>query len=1246
VLLSTELLYVENSGCFFSFLQKMMGLHTTCLFAIFSRQWAMSKKDIHTVLRADVPCFIPSFHCPARDQETDNDATSKNPLKEENNRKGKSGRRRRRGKKQTPNEVGSGNERSTEHSRRNNNADRRNQQKGIHVHPNKGISNHQITSSEDQSKKPSQQRHPANHRKTQQQEHGRGRGNRRHRRPKGEQHDISETDNTSGHQLVLPLSEESSFPSLVASRTTTVSKSIHDGDDDDDDDDDDASTNKVWLSSRNAPELFQPPIQQDSSTQMEDDYSSTMGLQLLTSQNSNQVKQRVESVAYEPPENGLVSQNAQGENQEKDVGDPQDALQQRIRSRRPKVSMDRLRDRWWDALAHRRLQRDLLTELQHALEDRGVVEPDPSYEPFSEDESSLSVASDTESSSDTQDEHPTSALQMLVERSSSDGIMSKTCFDIIRRAIERNEEEALEEILLLCSGELPSLPSGFRVEDLRWDEEAAEQAMHLSVQHNRPHLLQIILSHSADIGNPSDRKNKEGNTKKVSNQVGPLMLAAELGHEECLSLLLLKQDLSSKDAWGNNVFHYCCRGEGDESILRLLLKQISGGTKGKQQQQSKLLLAKNDLLQTPLHIACEQGRVDLVETFLAMCSSALLSKLLAMEDNRNQTPLLAAVAANATDVVMCLIMWRGNHNLVLRKTSQAPRKYVVSVPENTAGFDKSSESGLPSCPLVWATKHGNLDMMLLLLQFSDPSGSVYRITEAISVILRSDAACDIKSEGVQVLVQDGGNPFLEVVPFDGTGEPETAISVAAKCAPTIVLRTLIAAGKRELENRQLSRRRDPKLRQPEMFFEAMESKENTDMKRAIHNALVESLFRGWNASKYSEQQMSLHLASAVTLYNLGAQLEERGLLRLRSSMQAGKLRSELPFNKSQESHCFAATYQHHGGPTDDFSKLSDVNKSPLAYGSKLLYQMSWMDQEMERTACSCPWLSDNWRNSRVLNENVPNEEIIVLIADDGTRFVVHGSIVSQKSAKIASAVRFAKMNQSFGHNKPPEIQVAVEPRLCKLMLQHFYHGSISCGWSRGREQSCRDILELMLVAEEFLCLSLIQECEMRLLSTDPTRCFCWSCAKAVRCLSGKDRLSECMYCVDGSCSLLTGTSVLDVLAVVQHMESLDLKYGIRVIPIPLTSLTCMQSSRAWANHDNRWKIIKAVCSLKDHAIAVILNNFAEVVKSGSFQESAELNEASQLDSLAYDMSHQASLLLQMCLEELATSHLPNNLLQK
>ncbi len=111
----------------------------------------------------------------------------------------------------------------------------------------------------------------------------------------------------------------------------------------------------------------------------------------------------------------------------------------------------------------------------------------------------------------------------------------------------------------------------------------------------------------------------------------------------------------------------------------MLLKQLSGGTKAKHQQLSKVLLVKNDShQQTPLHVACEQGRVDLVEMFLSTCSTAVLSKLLAIKDERQQTPLLAAVTANAAGVVIGPIMWRGNHNLIFRKTPQPPGKFAVS----------------------------------------------------------------------------------------------------------------------------------------------------------------------------------------------------------------------------------------------------------------------------------------------------------------------------------------------------------------------------------------------------------------------------------------------------------------------------------------------------------------------------------------------------------------------------------------
>jgi hypothetical protein len=74
-------------------------------------------------------------------------------------------------------------------------------------------------------------------------------------------------------------------------------------------------------------------------------------------------------------------------------------------------------------------------------------------------------------------------------------------------------------------------------------------------------------------------------------------------------------------------------------------------------------------------------------------------------------------------------------------------------------------------------------------------------------------------------------------------------------------------------------------------------------------------------------------------------------------------------------------------------------------------------------------------------------------------------------------------------------------------------------------------------------------------------------------------------------------------------------------------------------------VTRGVSSLRDAAVVVILRKFSEVIKSDSFEASAQYtDEAAIVDaSLAdnnddKDISPQA-LLLQMCLEELETSQL-------
>eukprot|EP00980_Cylindrotheca_fusiformis_P020315 scaffold7344_cov145-Cylindrotheca_fusiformis.AAC.13 len=1057
-----------------------------------------------------------------------------------------------------------------------------------------------------------------------------GKDHRRSSRPKSVHHDQENEQNDKVEEPLLPLNAEITFPSLTSETSNNKEPS-----------------NSIWTNSLQGTDIFQPIHHSTGYGSVDEDDFSRLGLSKLKpriSRDKNLIetqKNRNSSPSNTSRQNYSIEPNQQdaadnGSNARTNQTQP------RINSRRPKWNMDRLRDRWWETLTSRRHRRELLNELDSILRGRIVY---PSTEETASSESSVTSDNTCLDLVDIKSLHQESngspnksALHHLFENTAP-GLFSSQV-DVLNDVIQRNDDQALSELLCLHRDgtlsdslkEVKVLPNDA---DEGRNEALAEMAVYACVEYDKPHLLRIVKKHTISYLSHYNMSKQE--TRK--QQTTALMLAAALGHTECLSLLVSTQErnsniISSRDQRGNNVFHYCCRGEGDESSLRLLLKDLSGGAKWKQQQLSRSLLAKNDSQKTPLHTACEHGRVDLVEAFLSICSTGLLSKMLSMTDGQGQTPLLAAVAANSSDVVICLIMWRGNQNVSLRKPQQAPHMSLLPATAHETEWPKSE---LPSCPLAWAAGMGNLEMVLVLLQFTDCSGSDYRVTEAISAFLRSSAPHDIKIEGARVLIQAGGNPFLDINPPNSVGKPETAVHVACKSGFPQGLRTLVETGKQELVLNQQSRRRDPKLRQqPESFFQGLEGSEDAEMNTTLRNALIDCLINGLKEQEAEYNEQSMFLPCAVILYKLGTQLGEIDFVEL----QKGLNTTGFPITIGRNDQCFVTSYLHYITESHKKIEVSNMDRSKLACSSQLLYQTAWMKDELDRGGCKCSWMGDNL-NIDDTGEDTSSLGDRVVFAAGSAKFVIHDSVVGPKSTKLASAIRFAKMNDDLHKdNEIPEIALDIDPRLFMFLLQHIYHGSICTGWSLQSDQVCRDILDLMVIAEEFLCPSLAQECEMRLLSANPTACFCWACSKNVRPMSiGDGRFAECIYCVEGPGSLLTGDSLLDVLAATQYLEHRELDYRIGVLPTSLFSSNPVQTVALMSMaRKERSSGAKAIHLLRSATIQMILSKFASVIESDSFKASIELNSIDFQGSVI-TCPHEV-LLLQTCLEELFGSRLP------
>lgn len=275
------------------------------------------------------------------------------------------------------------------------------------------------------------------------------------------------------------------------------------------------------------------------------------------------------------------------------------------------------------------------------------------------------------------------------------------------------------------------------------------------------------------------------------------------------------------------------------------------------------------------------------------------------------------------------------------------------------------------------------------------------------------------------------------------------------------------------------------------------------------------------------------------------------------------------------------------------------------------------------------------------------------------------------------------------------IETAIPPDFCKLLIQHMYHGSICFGWpttttinlegnsnndvnynddDNAKLMLCRYLLELMIVAEEFIVPSLVQEIEMRLVSSKPKSCFCWDCCQTLRVISSEEsgggqqqqqqqqHKAECLYMVEvgntkTNSSMVTKESALDILGVTEYVAlGLDDYYTICLAPILHNA--CVEPAKLWAsydkgvennenNNDNEttnscaWKVNSAGVSLRDAAIATILKEFGSVVNGPDFYlpttTTTTRTEDEDEDLLLDDKESQKQLLLRTCLRELPTN---------
>ena len=845
-----------------------------------------------------------------------------------------------------------------------------------------------------------------------------------------------------------------------------------------------------------------------------------------------------------------------------DTNDEHDTVDQEvIAACKPQhcVSIDitKLRNRWWDLVREKRIkdsQQALLERERQTTNEYEVASSSSSS--ISWDESPVELVSSIQES------------QRLVTHTDPHVLMSyRESSHPLHRAVMEDNQRFIRELLL--HGDSSWIASSVEPRELGITESIHLRAadtfspLQLAVYLDKPHLIQMLHEDTEVI-------DSHGRTA--------LMLAAELGLEGCIRALLScgASLLDKDDLCLDTALHYACRSGCPASTLRVMLSSnsSSGGL-------MKIVSCKNQKGQTALHMACEHGHVHLVEVFLATCNSSLLSKLLCIQDNRNQTPLMAAVRAESTDVVMSLLMWRGNDQI---------RKQT--------GADSSDYN--EECLLAGAASVGSIDMVLLLLEFMDPIAkeTTYDLDRALNVAVRSTA--DTRLQIMRVLVEAGAR-----ISSSATHEQEnasTAVSIACTNGDVEGLTVMLDSLQSHMTAKRTARRKDPKLRrQPESYFEAIEAKENVELKFALANALLQALF----LSYMDGDSTSSRLAASMCLFRRGVQLKGADFSILKASIESKRLLSSAEACVEYGGHWYAATY-HHFMPADiKHSKgLGAYDRSALQFWSHQLCSQEWMETAAD---VHCSWMlvrSGVEDDSVKLNKkHLSNQVVLVTETQD---FLVDTEIVSRKSAKLAAAIRFESMNQTS--RGPARIRLGISAHMCRWLLQHIYHGSIVSDWHPDPLECASDLMECAMIAEEFLCPSLLQECEMRLLSANPFQCYCWSCCLTVRSTKtaavGDEPIActQCLYRVQGPSQLLTAECVLDALAVSQQLETMEHTTGCIKwwSPSQLPFQGNISMKRSWDIFNaNKCNSAAPFAYVKDAALEVVLRDFCAVVDSYS-----------------------------------------------
>ena len=786
--------------------------------------------------------------------------------------------------------------------------------------------------------------------------------------------------------------------------------------------------------------------------------------------------------------------------------------------------------------------------------------------------------------------------------------------------------------------------------------------LQLAIVLNCPDIVRVLSSSVSTFSTSNKNESEQCCTS--------LMLACELGHAACIKALLcsskIKLDYRERGG-GNTAYHFCCLGQrasnNDDDVINYnnvsALDTLMSHTPNA--IQKRVLLLTNREGKHIAHIACARGDLSLLKCVmghLSNVSSQLPWKALTTTDRLGRTPFISAVYAGKCEIAAHLLVTR---------------------------FQAADYSVLFSaCPLTIAVSNYDTAMASLLFEMGYDAQST--TSSEISSIVRHDINRSLMElmlirlgmevgeeddtdnyELIRLLVANGANPHKAVsirtrhkpkTRGDNaiatlTSEEDTPLSVAVMASDYRSIECMLHSYMHALSVTQSLRRKDPLLiSQPESYFRAVEERETDTIQCSLQSALVRALFLTWQSGDFDNGKCCIVLYKrGITLSRLGFQWLEKCI-----SMQKFVLPSSS-WDDSIEGYYFEAPlvqYSLPKAPIDTFNAYANVGT--FMCWSHILLDLPWTN----KFSFNCKWMRnetnsdfdcDQFKTSHLLDDEF-------YLVFDNERLLLHKSIISARSGKLAAAIHFMEAQGRYNAEDDKLcVSIDLPLLLAKMLITHCYHGSVSFGLMASPLKRSEQLLELALVAEEYLCPSLLAEVEMRLLETKSNDCFCAYCSGAA--MSPKDDLAcpiateiiaqveagqnlDChpfgVYFYKASrfnaSSLISPESALNVLAVAQQLElSASSQNGSYALKYTTKCQESVANTDIDVERDKNAGILTApFLACKTAAVHTLLRDFKLFMQEANKKDDDDVPLIGGKDA---GIDENCVLLLRTCLEELA-----------